>query len=147
VELASQRTINQQLESDLQASERTIRELRSHNAELEGASQNKHRNLVVGLEAKLKLAEEQLEAERSEKSKFERLARRHEKRVNESVAQIEEERRNVERYKEETDRSNNKNRQLRRQIVELEEEAARERGKARALQRQLDDVSSSTPNL
>lgn len=141
--------------------ERESRELRALVAELEGTIQSKYKKDNDILNSKVQILEQQLNTENVERSNLQRNQRRLEKRLAEMNAQLEEERRTTNQFKEEVfigvksicliewfqaERSNAKVRQNRSRINEIEEELSREKAKVRGLQRQLDDIDQWLQN-
>lgn len=85
----------------MQAAERELRELRALNAELESSIQSKWKKECDILNSKAQILEQQLNTENVERSNLQRNQRRLEKRMAEMNAQLEEERRTTNQFKEE----------------------------------------------
>lgn len=81
--------------------ERESRELRALVAELEGTIQSKYKKDNDILNSKVQILEQQLNTENVERSNLQRNQRRLEKRLAEMNAQLEEERRTTNQFKEE----------------------------------------------
>ncbi len=77
------------------------RELRDKIAELEEVAKGKSKQVISNLEAKLAAVEEQLHLEANEKQRIARDFKKTEKRIREMQGQIEEERKQAEKFKEE----------------------------------------------
>ncbi|KAI6219617.1 hypothetical protein M3Y99_01645300 [Aphelenchoides fujianensis] len=144
-ELDGERKTVQRLEEQLQRAERESRELRGASLEVE-MSLSRLRKENENLNARVRLAEEQLRNESTSVANLQRNLRRTEKKVSEMAAQVEEERRVSERFKEEVRSLPPNARTPSRassavQVEEVEDELARERAKARGLQRELDELA------
>uniref|UniRef100_A0AAZ3QFV4 Myosin tail domain-containing protein n=1 Tax=Oncorhynchus tshawytscha TaxID=74940 RepID=A0AAZ3QFV4_ONCTS len=72
-----------------------------------------------------------------------KLVRRTEKKLKEVVLAVDDERRNTEQYKDQSDKLNSRMKQLKRQLEESEEEAQRANANRRKLQRELEDATES----
>jgi myosin protein heavy chain len=80
--------------------EKQNRELRDKVTELEELAKGRNKTVISNLEAKMAQLEEQLHLESNEKNRLSREFKKAEKRMREMQCQIEEERKNVENYKE-----------------------------------------------
>ncbi|PIO77322.1 myosin head [Teladorsagia circumcincta] len=116
-------------------------------AELESTAQSRARAQIAALEAKIQYLEEQNSAESQERHNATRQFRRIEKRLHDTILQLEDERRNVEQQKEIAEKCNLRAKQMRRQLDEQEEEMTRERAKSRNLQREIDDLTEANDTL
>lgn len=85
----------------MQSVERELRELRALNAELESSIQSKWKKENDILNSKVAILEQQLNTEQVDRSNLQRNQRRLEKRLAEMNAQLEEERRTTNQFKEE----------------------------------------------
>jgi chromosome segregation ATPase len=82
------------------------RELKDKIVELEELAKGRSKTVIANLEAKLASIEEQLHLESNEKQRVTREFKKNEKRLRDLQAQIEEERKQTENYKEQvSDRS------------------------------------------
>lgn len=84
--------------------EKQNRELKDKVAELEETAKGRSKTVISNLEARLAAAEEQLHLEASEKQRISREFKKNEKRLRDLQAQIEEERKQTENYKEQVSR-------------------------------------------
>uniref|UniRef100_A0A8C2HYI8 Myosin-9 n=1 Tax=Cyprinus carpio TaxID=7962 RepID=A0A8C2HYI8_CYPCA len=137
VELTAERSTSQRLEGARSQMERQNKELKLKLTELEGTVKSKYKATIAALEAKIGQLEEQ---ERQQASK---LVRRAEKRLKEVILQVDDERRNTEQYKDQSEKLNSRMKQLKRQLEEAEEEAQRANANRRKLQRELEDATES----
>jgi hypothetical protein len=85
----------------MQSAERELREIRALNSELESSIQSKWKKDNDILNSKVQILEQQLNTENVERSNLQRNQRRLEKRLAEMNAQLEEERRTTNQFKEE----------------------------------------------
>lgn len=99
-ELSVERQLSQKLDAEKQSLERTNRDLRAKVTELENASRTLSKAQIAALEAKIQNLEEQLNNEATERSNFGRINKRLEKRNQDVLMQLEDERRNAEQHKE-----------------------------------------------
>ncbi|VDL72666.1 unnamed protein product [Nippostrongylus brasiliensis] len=139
--------LTQKSEAERQGLERQNRELKAKIAELESTAQSRARAQIAALEAKIQYLEEQNGAESQERHNANRQYRRMEKRLHDTILQLEDERRNVEQQKEIAEKCNLRAKQMRRQLDEQEEEMTRERAKSRNLQREIDDLTEANDTL
>ncbi|XP_077574335.1 myosin-9-like [Stigmatopora nigra] len=142
-ELAAQHSSVQLLEGTRSQLDRQNKELKLKLQELESTIKSKYKSSITSLEAKIAQLEEQLDIESKERQQASRLVRRTEKKLKETLLQVEDERRSAEQYKDQADKTNNRMRQLKRQLEEAEEEVTRANAYRRKLQRDLDDVTES----
>lgn len=142
-ELAAERSNSQRIEGARSQLDRQNKEMKLKLQELEGTIKSKYKSTITTLEAKIAQLEEQLDIESKERQQASRLTKRSEKKLKETVLQIEEERRNTEQFKDQLDKANNRMRQMKRQLEESEEELTRANAYRRKLQRELDDATES----
>lgn len=88
--------------------EKQNRELKEKVAELEETAKGRSKTVISNLEARLAAAEEQLHLEAGEKQRISREFKKNEKRLRDLQAQIEEERKQTENYKEQVSNANTK---------------------------------------
>ncbi|KAM6956925.1 myosin-9 isoform 1-T1 [Aplochiton taeniatus] len=143
VELTAERSTSQRLEGARAQLERQNKELKLKLQELEGTVKSKYKASITALEAKIAQLEEQLDIETRERQVSSKLVRRTEKKLKEVVLQVDDERRNTEQYKDQSDKLNSRMKQLKRQLEESEEEAQRANANRRKLQRELEDATES----
>ncbi|XP_067237257.1 myosin-9-like isoform X3 [Chanodichthys erythropterus] len=143
VELTAERSTTQRLEGARSQMERQNKELKLKLTELEGAVKSKYKATIAALEAKIGQLEEQLDVETKERQQASKLVRRTEKKLKEVILQVDDERRNTEQYKDQSDKLNSRMKQLKRQLEEAEEEAQRANANRRKLQRELEDATES----
>ncbi|CAD6193083.1 unnamed protein product [Caenorhabditis auriculariae] len=146
-ELSMERSLNQKTDAEKQSLERTCRELRAKITELESTAQSRSRAQIAALETKIQYLEDQYSAESQERISATKQYRRLEKRLHDTIQQLEDEKRNSEQSKELMERANLKQRTMRRQLDDYEEELARERTKVRTLQREIDDLIEANDTL
>ncbi|VDM60142.1 unnamed protein product [Angiostrongylus costaricensis] len=146
-ELSMERSNIQKSESERQCLERQNRELKAKLAELESSAQSRARAQVAALEAKIQNLEEQNSIEIQERQNAMRQFRRIEKRLHDTMVQLENERRNVEQQRETIETCHSRAKQMRRQLDEQEEEMTRERARSRNLQREIDDLTEANHTL
>uniref|UniRef100_A0A3Q2XQV2 Myosin-9 n=1 Tax=Hippocampus comes TaxID=109280 RepID=A0A3Q2XQV2_HIPCM len=147
VELAAERSASQRVEGARSQMERQNKELKLKLQELEGTVKSKYKANMTALEAKIAQLEEQLDLETRERQSASKLVRRTEKKLKEVVLQVEDERRNTEQYKDQSDKLNSRMKQLKRQLEEAEEEAQRANAHRRKLQRELEDATESAESM
>lgn len=143
VELTAERSISQRLEGARSQMERQNKELKLKLTELEGTVKSKYKATITALEAKIGQLEEQLDVETKERQQASKLVRRTEKRLKEVFLQVDDERRNTEQFKDQSEKLNSRMKQLKRQLEESEEEAQRANANRRKLQRELEDATES----
>uniref|UniRef100_A0A8C1XMR4 Myosin-9 n=1 Tax=Cyprinus carpio TaxID=7962 RepID=A0A8C1XMR4_CYPCA len=143
VELTAERSTSQRLEGARSQMERQNKELKLKLTELEGTVKSKYKATIAALEAKIGQLEEQLDLETKERQQASKLVRRAEKRLKEVILQVDDERRNTEQYKDQSEKLNSRMKQLKRQLEEAEEEAQRANANRRKLQRELEDATES----
>uniref|UniRef100_A0A673MXD6 Myosin-9 n=1 Tax=Sinocyclocheilus rhinocerous TaxID=307959 RepID=A0A673MXD6_9TELE len=130
VELTAERSTCQRLEGARSQMERQNKELKLKLTELEGTVKSKYKATIAALEAKIGQVEEQLDKQKDKKLK-------------EVILQVDDERRNTEQFKDQSEKLNSRMKQLKRQLEEAEEEAQRANANRRKLQRELEDASES----
>ncbi|XP_018612668.2 myosin-9 isoform X1 [Scleropages formosus] len=143
VELTAERSASQRLEGARSQMERQNKELKLKLQEMEGAVKSKYKASLAALEAKIAQLEEQVDIETRERQQASKLVRRTEKKLKEVILQVDDERRNSEQYKDQTEKLNIRMKQLKRQLEEAEEEAQRANANRRKLQRELEDATES----
>uniref|UniRef100_A0A8C7RBM6 Myosin-9 n=1 Tax=Oncorhynchus mykiss TaxID=8022 RepID=A0A8C7RBM6_ONCMY len=143
VELTAERSTSQRLEGARSQMERQNKELKLKLQELEGTVKSKYKATIAALEAKIAQLEEQVDIETRERQQASKLVRRTEKKLKEVVLAVDDERRNTEQYKDQSDKLNSRMKQLKRQLEESEEEAQRANANRRKLQRELEDATES----
>uniref|UniRef100_A0A6Q2XJJ3 Myosin-9 n=1 Tax=Esox lucius TaxID=8010 RepID=A0A6Q2XJJ3_ESOLU len=143
VELTAERSTSQRLEGARSQMERQNKELKLKLQELEGTVKSKYKATIAALEAKIAQLEEQVDIETKERQQASKLVRRTEKKLKEVILQVDDERRNTEQYKDQSDKLNSRMKQLKRQLEEAEEEAQRANANRRKLQRELEDATES----
>ncbi|XP_039543472.1 myosin-9 isoform X3 [Pimephales promelas] len=143
VELTAERSTTQRLEGARSQMERQNKELKLKLTELEGAVKSKYKATIAALEAKIAQLEEQVDIETKERQQASKLVRRTEKKLKEVILQVDDERRNAEQFKDQSDKLNSRLKQLKRQLEETEEEAQRANANRRKLQRELEDATES----
>ncbi|XP_049416604.1 myosin-9-like isoform X1 [Epinephelus fuscoguttatus] len=143
VELTAERSTCQRVEGARSQLERQNKELKLKLQELEGTVKSKYKANMAALEAKIAQLEEQLDMETRERQAATKLVRRTEKKLKEVILQVDDERRNTEQYKDQSDKLNSRMKQLKRQLEEAEEEAQRANANRRKLQRELEDATES----
>lgn len=146
-ELSMERSLAQKIDAEKQNLERQNRELKAKIAEMESSSQSRSRAQIAALEAKIQYLEDQNSAEGQERANATRQLRRTDKRLHDTLLQLEDERRSVEQQKEIAEKSNLRSKALRRQLDELEEEMTRERTKGRNLMREIDDLTEAIDTM
>uniref|UniRef100_A0AAX7TIC5 Myosin-9 n=1 Tax=Astatotilapia calliptera TaxID=8154 RepID=A0AAX7TIC5_ASTCA len=145
--VSTERSNSQQLEGARSQLDRQNKELKLKLQELEGTIKSKYKFTITSLEAKIAQLEEQLDTESKERQQASRLTRRTEKKLKEVLVQIEDERRNMDQYKDQAEKANSRMRQLKRQLEESEEELTRANAYRRKLQRELDDATESADSM
>ncbi|XP_037545903.1 myosin-9 isoform X1 [Nematolebias whitei] len=142
-ELTTERSNAQQLEGARSQLDRQNKELKLKQQELETSIKSKYKSTIATLEAKIAQLEEQLDVESKERQQSTRLVRRTEKKLKETLLQVDDERRNSEQFKDQVEKTNVRLRQMKRQLEETEEELTRANMNRRKLQRELEDASES----
>uniref|UniRef100_A0AAY4A2S9 Myosin, heavy chain 9a, non-muscle n=1 Tax=Denticeps clupeoides TaxID=299321 RepID=A0AAY4A2S9_9TELE len=142
-DITAERSNSQSLEGARAQLDRQNKELKLKLQDLEGTAKSKFKSTITALEAKIAQLEEQLDGESKEKQQATKLVKRTEKRLKETLLQVEDERRNADQFKDQVDKLNIRIRQLKRQLEEAEEEATRANVYRRKLQRELEDATES----
>ncbi|KAK7929897.1 hypothetical protein WMY93_006292 [Mugilogobius chulae] len=143
MELSTERSNSQRIEGARSQLDRQNKELKIKLQELEGTIKSKYKSSIATLEAKIAQLEEQLDTETKERQSASRLVRRTEKKLKETLLQVDDERRLAEQNKDQYEKANSRVRQLKRQLEESEEELTRANAYRRKLQRELEDASES----
>ncbi|XP_016122315.1 myosin-9a [Sinocyclocheilus grahami] len=143
VELTAERGNGQRLEGLRAQLDRQNKDLKQKLQDLEATVKSKYKSTITALEAKIPQLEEQLDVEMKERQQSTKQVRRMEKKLKEILLQVDDERRNAEQYKNETEKLNTRMEQLKRRLEETEEEAARANSSRRKLQRELEDATES----
>uniref|UniRef100_A0A8C7R7K3 Myosin-9 n=1 Tax=Oncorhynchus mykiss TaxID=8022 RepID=A0A8C7R7K3_ONCMY len=133
-----------QMTEELASAERVKRQAQQERDELQDEINNQaYKATIAALEAKIAQLEEQVDIETRERQQASKLVRRTEKKLKEVVLAVDDERRNTEQYKDQSDKLNSRMKQLKRQLEESEEEAQRANANRRKLQRELEDATES----
>lgn len=127
--------------------EKQNRELRDKLVELEEVAKGRSKSVISNLEAKVAAVEEQLHLEANEKHRIAREYKKSEKRLREMQAQIEEERKLTENYKEQLDKMQSKLKTNKRLLDENEEEITQLKNKSRKIQRDLEEANEQNEML
>ncbi|XP_073799973.1 uncharacterized protein isoform X1 [Danio rerio] len=143
VELTAERSTSQRLEGACSQQERQNKELKLKLTELEGTVKSKYKATIAALEAKIGQLEEQLDVETRERQQASKLVRRTEKKLKEVILQVDDERRNTEQYKHQSDKLNSRMKQLECQLEETEEKAQRANANRRKLLIELENATES----
>ncbi|XP_051985877.1 myosin-9-like [Xyrauchen texanus] len=143
VELSAERSNSQRLEGMHSQLDRQNKDLKQKLQELEGTVKSKYKSSITALEAKIAQFQEQLDTEIKEKQQSTKQMRRMEKKMKEVLLQVEDERRNADQLKTETEKQNTRLKQMKRQLEEAEEESTRANASRRKLQRELEDATES----
>ncbi|CAN8002558.1 unnamed protein product [Ixodes hexagonus] len=146
-DLTAERGTSQRLENNALVQERQMKELRAKLQEVETAHKSKLRGAQAQLESRLAQVEEQLDQAEQEKQAAMRTMRKLEKRLKESMIQVEDERRHADQFKEQVEKTNNRMKNLKRQLDEVDEECSREKAQRRKLQRELEEVQEFNEKL
>ncbi|XP_055079787.1 myosin-11-like [Periophthalmus magnuspinnatus] len=146
-DLASERLSSQGRESSRQQLDKQNRELRARLQELEGQGRSKLKASVAALEAKLRDAQEQLEAESRERQNNGKSLRQKEKKLKDLSVQMEDERKQAQQYKDQAEKGAVRVKQLKLQLEEAEEEAQRAAAIRRKLQRELEEANEANEAL
>ncbi|XP_006865288.1 PREDICTED: myosin-9 [Chrysochloris asiatica] len=142
-DLNLERSHAQKNENARQQMERQNKELKVKLQEMESTVKSKYKASIAALEAKIAQLEEQLDNETKERQAACKQVRRAEKKLKDVLLQVEDERRNVEQFKDQADKASTRLKQLKRQLEEAEEEAQRANASRRKLQRELDDATET----
>ncbi|XP_055008605.1 myosin-11-like isoform X2 [Boleophthalmus pectinirostris] len=146
-DLASERLSSQGRESSRQQLDKQNRELKARLQELEGQGRSKLKASVAALEAKLRDAQEQLEAESRERQNNAKSLRQKEKKLKDLSVQMEDERKQAQQYKDQAEKGAVRLKQLKLQLEEAEEEAQRAAAARRKLQRELEEANEAKEAL
>nr|XP_018669541.1 myosin-10 isoform X2 [Ciona intestinalis] len=146
-ELSSERSSLQKQESAKSHLERQNKELKLKLSEMEQTVRTKQKNAIAALEAKILSTEEQLEAEAKERSAANKLLRRSEKKLKETLLLVDDERNHADQYKEQVDKVSSRVKALKRQLDDAEEEVSRANAAKRKIQRDLDDTTEQNETL
>ncbi|XP_059059196.1 myosin heavy chain, non-muscle [Achroia grisella] len=147
IELGTEKSATQKLESSKLVLERQNKELKAKLAELETAARTKTKGVITSLELKVANLEEQLEAESRERLAQQKASRKLDKKMKELALQLDEERRHADQYKEQIEKMNVRVKALKRQLDESEEEVQREKVGKRKAQRELEDLIETHETL
>lgn len=143
-ELMQERASRQDLECDKIAIERQNKDLRSRVAYLEGSQKPSKEGLVAQLENRIQELEERLEAEERERANLQLANRRLERKVKETMMQVDEEHQSLQDQK---DQLNLRLKALKRQMDEAEEEIDRLEHSKKKLQRDLEEQQEANEQL
>ncbi|XP_043945099.1 myosin-11 isoform X2 [Protopterus annectens] len=146
-ELAAERSTAQKNETARQQLERQNKELKSKLQEMEGAVKSKFKASITSLEAKVAQLEEQLEQEGRDKQNAAKAMRQKDKKMKDIMLQVEDERKQAEQYKDQSEKANARVKQLKRQLEEAEEESQRINAARRKLQRELEEATESNETM
>uniref|UniRef100_A0A665U7H2 Myosin tail domain-containing protein n=1 Tax=Echeneis naucrates TaxID=173247 RepID=A0A665U7H2_ECHNA len=143
-ELLQERASRQDLECDKMALERQNKDLKGRVIHLEGSQKSNKEGLVAQLEVRIQELEERLEAEERERANLQLVNRRLERKVKETIMQVEEEHHSLQDQK---DQLNLRLKALKRQMDEAEEEIDRLEHSKKKLQRDLDEQQEANEQL
>jgi chromosome segregation ATPase len=127
--------------------EKQNRELKDKLTELEEIAKGRSKSVIANLEAKVAAVEEQLHLEANEKHRLSREFKKAEKRLREMQAQIEEERKLTETYKEQVEKMQSKLKMNKRFLDENEEEITQLKNKNRKIIRDLEEANEQNEIL
>uniref|UniRef100_UPI00358E1B76 cingulin-like protein 1 n=1 Tax=Myxine glutinosa TaxID=7769 RepID=UPI00358E1B76 len=144
VELMHEKAARQNLDFDKTAMERQMKEMRARVLELEDSHRLNREGVISQLEARASELELRLQTEDGERANLQATNRRLDKKVKELVIQIDEERQQADKQKEEV---NLKLKMLKRQLAETEEENDRIDGQRRKIQRDLEEQMEVNDSL
>ncbi|XP_072561093.1 myosin-9-like isoform X1 [Paramormyrops kingsleyae] len=147
IELTTERSTSQRLEGARSQLDRQNKELKLKLQELENTVRGKYKASITSLEAKIVQLEEQLEMESRERQQANKTVRRTEKKLKEVILQVDDERRNSDQFKDQSEKMSNRMKQLKRQLEEAEDEAQRAHAYRRKLQRELEDATESADHM
>jgi len=120
--------------------EKANKELRLKLTELETSTKTRSKTTITNLESKIAQLEGQLDNEGKERLALQKALRRNDKKLKEVLMNLEDERRSIEIFKEQNDKTNFRVRSLKSQLDESEEELSKEKSNKRKLQREFDDL-------
>nr|XP_055065802.1 cingulin-like protein 1 [Misgurnus anguillicaudatus] len=143
-ELMQERASKQDLECDKITMERQNKDLRSRIAYLEGSQKPSKEGLVAQLENRIQELEERVEAEERERANLQLANRRLERKVKETMMQVDEEHQSLQDQK---DQLNLRLKALKRQMDEAEEEIDRLEHSKKKLQRDLEEQQEANEQL
>ncbi|KAA0723640.1 Cingulin-like protein 1 [Triplophysa tibetana] len=143
-ELMQERASRQDLECDKISIERQNKDLKSRIAYLEGSQKPSKEGLVAQLENRIQELEERLEAEERERANLQLANRRLERKVKETMMQVDEEHQSLQDQK---DQLNLRLKALKRQMDEAEEEIDRLEHNKKKLHRDLEEQQESNEQL
>jgi len=146
-ELSVERSTSQKHENSRSNLERQNKELKLKLSEMEQTIRTKQKNAIASLESKIASLEEQIDAEVRERSDAKKLCRRLDKKLKDSLQQVEDERRLADQSKEQVDKVNARVKALKRQLDDAEEEVSRINATKRKIQRELDDQTEQNETL
>ncbi|XP_073800856.1 myosin-11 isoform X2 [Danio rerio] len=146
-ELHTERSNAQRMESGWQQMERQNKELRAKLLEMEGQVKSKQRSTVAALESKLQQTEDQLDHESRERQAIAKAMRQKDKKLKELMNQVEDERKQMEQYKDQAEKANLRARQLKMQMEESDEESQRATAARRKLQKELNEAIEANDAL
>ncbi|XP_031631624.1 myosin heavy chain, non-muscle isoform X2 [Contarinia nasturtii] len=138
-ELATERSNTVKTENARALLERQNKELKAKLAEIETTQRTKTKATISALESKITNTEEQLENETKERLLQQKANRKLDKKIKELTLNIEDERRHVDQYKEQLEKSNNRIKASKRNVDELEEELQKEKAQKRKAQRENEE--------
>ncbi|KAL0992608.1 hypothetical protein UPYG_G00095660 [Umbra pygmaea] len=145
-ELQAERSSSQTREGARQQLERQNKDLKAKLQEMEGQGRSKFKSSITAMEAKIHQLEEQLELENRERQASAKGTRQKDKKLKELTVQLEDERKQVEQYKDQSRRASWV-KQLKRQLEEAEEESQRVATGRRKLQRELEEAAEANDTL
>ncbi|XP_063058271.1 myosin-11a isoform X2 [Engraulis encrasicolus] len=142
-ELQSERSTSQKNESARQQMERQNKDLKAKLQEMENQVKSKFKSSITALEAKVAQLEEALEQENRDKQNTAKALRQKDKKMKDLIIQVEDERKQAEQYKDQSDKATSRMKQLKRQLEESEEESQRITAARRKLQRELEEATEA----
>uniref|UniRef100_A0A671L5L3 Cingulin-like 1 n=1 Tax=Sinocyclocheilus anshuiensis TaxID=1608454 RepID=A0A671L5L3_9TELE len=143
-EMMQERASRQDVECDKMSLERQNKDLKSRIAYLEGSHKPSKEGLVPQLEIRIQELEERLEAEERERGNLQLANRRLERKVKETMMQVDEEHHSLQDQK---DQLNLRLKALKRQMDEAEEEIDRLEHNKKKLQRDLEEQQEVNEQL
>ncbi|KFD61976.1 hypothetical protein M514_05674 [Trichuris suis] len=146
-DLSSERSNSQKLDMERELLERSIRDLRAKLTEAEAYMKSKTKTLTTMYEAKVADLENKISAEASERIALTRALKKSEKRLVDMSLKLEEERRQQEQVKEETEAMHNRLKLMKKRMAENDEETDRILQRSRKFQREVEELHEVNESL
>ncbi|CAD6199075.1 unnamed protein product [Caenorhabditis auriculariae] len=146
-ELTMERSLCERNEAERNSLDRANRELKQQLQEAESNATSRSRSQLAAADAKIAMLEQQITSEEQDRLRISRTLRRLETRLAEATQQLEDEKRQVEQFRQTSDRLSSRMRQQRNQLEDAEAERDKLNSKLKEERRRADDLSDANDSL